>query len=124
SLGGTIYIGEGAGGDGEGFYAVNRNGTLLWHSPGPEIRSSPSIGFDGTIYVGVGDPVVAFNPDGTAKWVGEISALSPTYIFYSSPSIAPDGTIYIGTESEGVLLAIDSNGKPFDYVESRLPNGS
>src|SRR5438552_1342919 len=107
AVGGVIYIGEGAGGDSEGFYAIKRNGTLLWHSPGPEIRSSPSIGSDVTIYVGVDDPVVAFNPDGTAKWVGEISALSPTYIFYSSPSIAPDGTIYIGTESEGVLLAVD-----------------
>src|SRR5437764_1179622 len=100
---GTIYIGSNDG----NLYAINQNGTLLCHSPGPEIRSSPSIGSDGTIYVGVDDPVVAYNPDGTTKWVGEISALNPTYIFYSSPSIAPDGTIYIGTESEGVLLAID-----------------
>ena len=35
-----------------------------------EIRSSAAIGSDGTIYVGVDDPVFAFNPNGTVKWSG------------------------------------------------------
>jgi outer membrane protein assembly factor BamB len=103
---GAIYIGEGAGGRGEGFYAINRNGTLLWKHPSAEIRSSPAIGADGTIYVGMDDPVLAFNPDGTVKWVSNLATIGPAFIFYSSPSIAPDGTIYIGTEYEGTLLAI------------------
>jgi outer membrane protein assembly factor BamB len=103
---GTIYIGEGAGGDGEGFYAIDRNGTLLWKSPSAEIRSSPAIGSDGTVYVGMDDPVLAFNPDGTVKWVSNFTTIGPAFIFYSSPSIGPDGTIYIGTEYEGTLLAI------------------
>ena len=72
-----------------------------------EIRSSAAIGSDGTIYVGVDDPVFAFNPNGTVKWSGGGPGDSIGFIFYSSPSIAPDGTIYIGTEYQGTLLAID-----------------
>ncbi len=100
---GTVYVGAGAGSD--GFYAINRDGTLLWRYRLAEIRSSAAIGSDGTIYVGVDDPIYAFNPDGAVKWAGAPAACCP-FIFYSSPSIAPDGTIYIGTEYHGTLLAI------------------
>jgi len=96
---GTVYVGVGFCSD--GFYAINRNGTLLWKYPSPEIRSSATVGSDGIIYVGVDDPVYAFNPDGTVKWAGGCC-----FVFYSSPTIALDGTIYIGTEYHGTLLAI------------------
>jgi outer membrane protein assembly factor BamB len=97
---GTIYIGAGAGSF--GFYAFNRDGTLLWRYGLAEIRSSAAIGSDGTIYMGVDDPFYAFNPNGTVKWVASRQEVG--YIVYSSPSIAPDGTILIG--ASGGVLAI------------------
>jgi outer membrane protein assembly factor BamB len=100
---GTIYVGSGAASD--GFYAINRDGTLLWRHVLAEIRSSAAMGSDGTIYVGVDDPVYAFNPDGTVKWSSGAYPV-PGFIFYSSPSIGPDGTVYIGN-IEGKLIAID-----------------
>ncbi len=104
---GTIYAGSIEAG--RGFYAINRDGTLLWEIFLPEIVSSAAVGSDGTIYVGVDDPpgfaqffpFLALNPDGSLKWgCGDCS-----FVFYSSPSIAADGTIYIGFTT-GLLLAI------------------
>jgi len=72
-----------------------------------DIGSSAAIGSDGTIYVGVDDPVLEISPEGTVKRVGQLGPLAPILhpLFFAIH--ASDGTIYIGTESEGVLLAID-----------------
>jgi outer membrane protein assembly factor BamB len=53
------------------------------------VFSSPSIGVDGTIYIGINDALYALNPDGSEKWAFE-TGLTVT----SSPAIAADGTIY------------------------------
>jgi len=67
--------------------------------------SSPSIGTDGTIYVGSRDKnLYAINPDGSQKWAfrtGDWGA--------SSPSIGTDGTIYVGSR-DGYLYAINPDG--------------
>jgi hypothetical protein len=67
------------------------------------VDSSPSIGKDGTIYVGSWDSnLYAINPDGSLKWKFEID----DWIF-SSPAIGKDGTIYVGSW-DGNLYAINS----------------
>src|SRR5690606_35839546 len=69
--------------------------------------SSPSIGADGTIYVGGDDSYLyAIHPDGTLKWdlkIGSLVFVSP------SPAIGADGTIYVATE-DGTFHAISDDG--------------
>lgn len=69
-------------------------GVEKWHFPtGYNVYSSPSIGPDGTIYVGSGNgKLYAINPDGTLRW----SFATGDRVF-SSPAIGPDGTVYFGS---------------------------
>lgn len=74
------------------------------------IASSPTLGSDGTIYVGSGfyfsgiDPnLYAINPDGSLKW----KFLTGGSIF-SSPAIGPDGTIYVGSMDRNLYAVEDS----------------
>jgi outer membrane protein assembly factor BamB len=74
--------------------------------------SSPSIGKDGTIYVGSEDSYLyAINPDKTLKWKFKIPAsdMGQNYIM-SSPAIGKDGTIYIGRSPNASLCAINPDG--------------
>jgi outer membrane protein assembly factor BamB len=95
---------------------------LLWEfDAGGQIRSSPAIGEDGTIYFGcqaterrLGQAKLhALRPDGTVRWAyettgGEISA---------PPAIDSDGTIYFGTHEfygfgDYKLYALRPDGTP------------
>jgi outer membrane protein assembly factor BamB len=68
--------------------------------------SSPSIGPDGTIYIGSQDGnVYSISPQGQTNWT-----FAMTNVTYSSPAIANDGTIYIGSD-DGNLYALDRSGK-------------
>ena len=84
-------------------------GTQKWASATSGIvYSSPTIGPDGTIYVGSYDGnVYALNPDGTRKWTfttgGDVSA---------SPAVGGDGTIYVSSQDSQPLRA-----KPRRYAE-------
>lgn len=84
------------------------------------IVSSPTIGSDGTIYVGAGwhylggsdSSLYAINPDGSLKW----SYKTGDQLFpgggggvYSSPAIGPDGTIYFGSIDK-YLYAVEDSG--------------
>jgi outer membrane protein assembly factor BamB len=82
------------------------NGTLRWlYWTGGSISSSPTIGIDGTIYIGSSDfKLYALNPDGTLKW----SYLTGGNVF-SSPTIGSDGTIYVGSNDKN-LYALNPNG--------------
>lgn len=75
---------------------------LKWkYDVGNGIESSPVIGPDGTIYVGIfKDRFYAFNPDGTVKWILERSGEE----FRSTAAIGKDGTIYVGATSDHVSL--------------------
>jgi len=110
-------------------YALAQDGTELWtfttKGPGPaadgSILASPTIGADGTIYIGgLYDPnLYALNPaNGTLKWTctfghpfdptdpnSEIVGGWP----FASPVIAPDGTIYQTLLYDSNLYAVDSN---------------
>lgn len=124
---GVLYFGsELAGAQFLGFvYAVNPDGTLRWRYEVPgerHVRASPAIGSDGTIYVttkaypadGVAQPALclAFNPDGSVKWVYEIPPTNELVLTdsYTSPAIGADGTIYFAAES-GYIFALDSEGE-------------
>jgi outer membrane protein assembly factor BamB len=120
---GTIYIGSdyatGAYGDDKtvwitigsattGYlYAINPNGTLKWFTDlFGDVKSSPAIGGDGTIYVGSDkEDVFALNPDN-----GEIIWQYPTRgAVRSSPALTADGTIYIGS-NDASLYALNPDG--------------
>ena len=94
------------------------DGTLKWtFQTGDGIESSPTIGKDGTIYVGSHDGYLyAINNNGTEKWKVKIGTpiekqkyghLSSTS---STPAIDKDGTIYIASRDQ-YLIAISSEGK-------------
>jgi len=81
-------------------------GNLKWsYETGFLVSSSPTIGFDGTIYVGSwDDKLYALNPDGTLKW----SYITGGYV-NSSPAIGLDGTIYVGSNDDK-LYALNPDG--------------
>jgi len=110
---GTIYIGSCdpnlsvfdllSGGNVDGLYAINPNGTLKWKFETEDsVHSSPAIGSDGTIYIGSGSYIYAINPNGNRftrfETGGEVR---------SSPAIGSDGTIYVGSY-DNYLYAIGS----------------
>ncbi len=82
------------------------------------ITSSPSIGHNGTIYVGAGgyyngggdSSLYAINPDGSLKWQFKTdrgTAHNSAGIF-SSPAIADDGTVFVGS-LDSYLYAIEDS---------------
>ena len=88
-------------------FGAGANGALKWsYTTGSLIgASSPSIGSDGTIYIGSWDQYLyALNTNGTLKWKFLTSST-----IYSSPTIASDGTIYI-TSTDGNFYAVHPNG--------------
>lgn len=87
--------------------AINADGSIQWEKDlGANwvgSFSSPSIGPDGTVYIGSSGELIAINPDGSDKWSFPISGYS------STPAVHSNGTIYI-TESDGFITAVNSNG--------------
>jgi outer membrane protein assembly factor BamB len=81
-------------------------GKLRWSfTAGGDVRSSPAIGSDGTVYVGSADHrLYAINPDGTEKW-----RFTAGDIVRSSPAIGSDGTVYVGSHDHG-LYAVNPDG--------------
>lgn len=88
--------------------------STLSSSVAGNILSSPAIGTDGTVYVGIeigsassatpGGRLMAIRPDGTLKW----SFDAPDWID-SAPAIAPDGTLYFGCWN-GRVYAVRADG--------------
>ena len=74
-----------------------------------EIKGSPVIGSDGTIYLAVGgriDRLYAFYPNGTEKWNVTIPDLEGR-----TPALSSNGYVYVvvGGANDGIY-AVDSNG--------------
>ncbi|MDD5321201.1 MAG: PQQ-binding-like beta-propeller repeat protein [Methylococcales bacterium] len=97
-------------------YAVNSDGTLKWkYQPDqfPWFVSSPAIGPDGTVYIGVQyaqnkafQGLLAINPNGTLEWTYPIDGGVE-----STPAIAADGTVYVASnDSDQALHALMPNG--------------
>jgi outer membrane protein assembly factor BamB len=91
---------------GQSEYVGVQTSNLKWmYKTDGSIDSSPSIGSDGTIYVGSTDNnLYAFNPDGTLKW-----KFKTNNNIVSSPAIGLDGIIYIGSD-DTYIYAISSGG--------------
>ncbi len=120
ALDGTIYVGSHPYDPNDGgLYAIYSNGSLKWFYPvgglypGDEyiVWSSPSIGTDGTVYVGTYSHgrgyLYAFFPNGTLRW----KFLLPGRGTHSSPAIGLDGTVYIGASDYYYnFFAINPNG--------------
>ena len=91
-----------------GLVALDPDGNKQW-GPVADIYcawASPSIGADGTIYVGslYASRLYAIDPDGNIKW----SFVAGSWV-QSSPAIGADGTIYVGSH-DGKLYAVNPNG--------------
>jgi surface protein len=90
-------------------------GMELWRfSAAGEYRSSPAIGFDGTVYVGSDDSrLYALDGNtGNKKWefVAGGSILS-------TPAVGVDGTIYVGSDDNKLYALSDQNGtKKWEFV--------
>ena len=88
-------------------FCHDRDGTLIWRSPGTNTFSTSAIDARGVIYTyGYFEgALVATNPDGTRRWVSEVEEYN-----LGSPAISSGGTIYVnGTQlnalsPEGVVL--------------------
>lgn len=103
-------------------YALYWDGSLKWKCQlSSGTQSNPSIGPDGTIYMG-GVDITAVNPDGSVKWVFDLG--NNYYIHRSSPAVSADGTIYIGAckgnGDGGDIVAISADGT----LRWRWPLGS
>jgi len=123
---GTVYLGarddHNLSGGGAGTYALfsistgTVTGTLKWAFPvGPaDIRSSPAIAPDGTLYFGTKGSykLYALNSDGTQRWVydqlidGGGGAEGDVY---SSPAIDSAGKVYFANEL-GYLYSFNPDG--------------
>jgi subtilisin family serine protease/outer membrane protein assembly factor BamB len=98
-------------------YAYNDNGTSVtqrWSVAVPgKSYAAPSVGADGTIYLGCEDTIVlghrffAFNPDGSAKW--SFTADNP---IYTSATLDHAGNIYFATLGRpGKLYSLNAAGQ-------------
>ncbi len=93
------------------------DGTVKWvFKADDDFESSPTIGPEGTIYLGSHkNKVYAINPDGTLKW--KFDAGDPIYDsrydvwkgILSTPAVSEDGTIYI-TSLSNFLFALNPDG--------------
>jgi outer membrane protein assembly factor BamB len=108
-------------------YAFSPNGTILWDFKTlGRVDSSPSIGADGTVYVGSQQTrkfygrdhsvlldegsettgfVYAIYPNGTSKWFVDLFGDVD-----SSPAIGSDGTLYVGSDNFHVYALDPANG--------------
>ena len=104
---GIVYIGTSVG-DPNYFYAIYPNGTMKWRywiGGGTDLKSSPVIGSDGTIYFGCGQSIVALFSNGTLRW-----QRSTNHLVYSSPTIGDDGTVYCGCHDTYLYALYPNNG--------------
>jgi outer membrane protein assembly factor BamB len=87
------------------WFAVSPQGGVLWSLDLPRTFSTPAIGADGTMYVGLLDGgLVAVNPGGTVRWTRwDLDGIR------SSPALGADGTIYVAGLSH--VYAVDPRGE-------------
>ncbi|GBC92225.1 Desiccation/radiation resistance protein [bacterium HR15] len=90
-------------------YALSPEGGLKWIHLAGVPYGPPSIGADGTVYVGTGATVKALNPtNGSLRWQFTDTVGGGLWII-AGPTVGPDGNIYVATETaSGVGLGVFS----------------
>ncbi len=98
---GTIYAATETG----DLWAVQSNGTALWHKSIGSVSATPALASDGTIYVvrNTGQ-LLALAPSGSTKWTftGTTHGSHPV-------GVSKDGTIYVPSNGNA-LFAVNSGG--------------
>jgi outer membrane protein assembly factor BamB len=101
---GTIFRINTSTGDFNNFVSIPSNINFSPPAPLNENVFSPSIGSDGTIYVGAGNQIYAITPSGSASpFQAGSNPIS------SSPTAGPDGLVYVGNYDRS-LYAVDTKG--------------
>lgn len=99
----------------EGYlYAINPDGSMKWKYNVGTKPTSPTIGPDGTIYVGTSSALKAIDSDGQENWSYPVEA-------GGVPAIALSGDIYLPSFN-GNLYALDPNGNlewTYNIVDAR-----
>jgi outer membrane protein assembly factor BamB len=118
----TVYMGE----RGNNLWAADADdGGIQWKFFVPldgDVRVSPTIGPDGTIYMGASGRLYAINADGTAKWFNPMG--DP--IDNLSPALSHDGqTLYVGVGGNSVVAVDAATGVELwrNLVSQRGPGG-
>ncbi len=109
---GTVYVSFGTS-TSSVLVALSPAGTTNWSFPlasphfGVAQFSSPTIGRDGTIYIGTyAGLLYSIHPDGTKNWVYNVQ-----HPIYSSPTIGPDESIYVSGDGGSMLYSLDRFGR-------------
>jgi outer membrane protein assembly factor BamB len=96
------------------------NGQVDWSADlGPaRVMASPTVGPDGTVYVGTSAQLFAVAVNGSVKWAAQTG---PT--IKSAPGLGADGTVYEAS-SDGKMYAVSAEGQlkwSFDFEEHLGP---
>jgi outer membrane protein assembly factor BamB len=94
-----------------GVTALDSEGHLLWNEDGSlgEVWNSPSLGPDGTIYIGSSDHFFyALYPNGTIKWKVPVDAVN--FMYESCSAISSDGSAIFHGDNGGLFYAFDKSG--------------
>ncbi len=87
-------------------YTLDANGLLLWsYDANSPLLSSPSIGPDGSVFVGgQNGKLYAIDIDGNLRWTHSTNGF-----IYSSPAVSADGNVYVCSQ-DGILYALGQDG--------------
>jgi outer membrane protein assembly factor BamB/subtilisin family serine protease len=105
---GTSYLikVDGATFDDIGEFTLTIDDSQWQTATGDSVTCSPSVGADGTVYVGSNDnSLYAYGPGGIVKWSHAGQGIFDT----SAAAIGPDGTIYAGNY-DGSVYAFNTDG--------------
>ena len=82
-------------------FVLTLNDSLWQGVMAATVTSAPTIGPDGSVYVGSTDGLLhGFNADGTRRWPA--IALNDALLDTSAAALSPDGTLYLGTGPNGL----------------------
>jgi outer membrane protein assembly factor BamB len=80
------------------------NGQIKVYRGAEDVVSHPTVGPDGTIYVGFGNVLYAVAPDGQLRWKHETGAF-----VYSCPAVDDAGRVFFGS-ADGAVYALGPDG--------------
>ncbi len=122
SLDSVVYVGTSLGNSKGNFYAVGPDGIVRWvFRVGSGVDSSPTIGPDGTIYIGAHDGAVyALSRDGGLRWKYQTGGP----IGLSSPAIDELGQVLVCSFDSCVYCLDESGALRWKFSAGRPIGGS